>query len=140
MAHVVGNRVNSEGITISEAITDVSQMSKREVYDEFLQSEFGYQLSELNDNITGSTKRWELQTKLQDRISTFIGDYITLQNSLASKNEARSWIPDWVPFIPDSTEHKYRENLYNPLASINLDPENLAMVADYFVEHIESNA
>ncbi|HHP7230085.1 MAG TPA: peptidoglycan-binding protein, partial [Xenococcaceae cyanobacterium] len=120
VAHVVGNLVTSESITISEAISDVSQMSKGEVYDRFLQSEFGYHLSELNNVITGPSKRWIIQAQLKDRISNFIDSYIALQNGLT--------------FVGVG------ENLYDPLASVNLDSENLAMVADYFIEHIESNA
>ena len=81
VAHVVGDIVKSKEIKISEAISEVSKMSKRQIYDAFMTLEFGYKLSDLVDDpfIDGPFHNSVVETHLQGRVNDFASKYAKLQ-------------------------------------------------------------
>jgi muramidase (phage lysozyme)/peptidoglycan hydrolase-like protein with peptidoglycan-binding domain len=70
-AHVVGDLVRSEDMTISGAISVMGNMSKRDVYDAFTKTEFGISLSDLNNPLK-SEKFHEARSQIEDSISNFL--------------------------------------------------------------------
>jgi hypothetical protein len=71
LAHVVGNLVRTKNIKITEALGQVEKMQRSEVYEQFLMTEFGIGLSDLNDSV----KSAYVKVRLSLTIDYFMSRY-----------------------------------------------------------------